>query len=712
MDQHPQQPSEQATDGDAGLSRRTFMAASAGAAAVGVSAVGAVAGASQAAATTPAAKAGQAAGTAEAAHHAPKLTRTIKDAKHIVVLMQENRSFDHYYGTLRGVRGFGDRATIELAGGYSVFDQPNGSGRQYPWAFSSTSPAGGADPERLAQCNGDLAHSWSDQHAAWNNGKLDSWVAAKGNVRTLGHLQRADIPFHYALADNWTICDAYHCSILSATGPNRTYLWSGMIDPAGTAGGPAYNGGDESGLKWQTYAEALQNAGVSWKVYQNANDNFGDNGLAYFSQFSTAPASSPLAQLGMGSVPPATGRTPDDIAAAIRADVLSGNLPQVSWVVSDQQSSEHPYATPQDGAHFVHLVMDALNADPDVFNSTVLFLNYDENDGFFDHVPPPVAVAGTAGEFYDGTSIGLGIRVPMTVISPWSRGGWVNSEVFDHTSVIQFLEVWTKAIGKPAVCPNISDWRRTVCGDLTSTLDFTKPVFGMPQLPDTTATIGLAACGPLPNPSPTDNALPTQEPGTRPARALPYQPNANLSSYAFGSGGSAQVWITMDNQGAQAQSAAHFAVYANAFRGGGPWQYTVPAAGTASDFFNVGTGYGNGSYDLTVTGPNRFLRRFQGNATTASAKLAVTADYQGGGLHVTLANTGTSIAVFTVTPNNYQTGKAVQYVVKPGRDSRHSVDVHGSAHGWYDVTLTCDLDPSWSQRYTGHIENGRASISG
>jgi phospholipase C len=711
MDQHPPQsplPLPELPEGEPGLSRRTFMAASAGAAAVGVSVAGAVAGAAPASAA-PAAKGASA---SAAAHGKPKLTRTIADAKHIVVLMQENRSFDHYYGTLRGVRGFGDRATIELAGGYSVFDQPNGGARQYPWAFSATSPAGGADPELLAQCNGDLAHSWSDQHAAWNNGKLDSWVAAKGNVRTLGHLQRADIPFHYALADNWTICDAYHCSILSATGPNRTYLWSGMIDPAGQAGGPAYNGGDESGLSWQTYAEALQNAGVTWKVYQNADDNFGDNGLAYFSQFTSAPASSPLAQLGMGSVPPATGRTPDDIAAAIRADVLSGNLPQVSWVVSDQQSSEHPYATPQDGAHFVHLVMDALNADPDVFNSTVLFLNYDENDGFFDHVPPPAAAAGTAGEFYDGTNIGLGIRVPMTVISPWSRGGWVNSEVFDHTSVLRFLEVWTAAIGKPATCPNISDWRRAVCGDLTSTLDFTKPVFGMPQLPDTSATIGLAACGPLPNPSPVDNALPVQESGTRPARALPYQPNANLSSYAFGSGGSAQVWIAMENTGAQAHGSAHFAIYANAFRSGGPWQYTVPAAGTVSDFFNVGTGYGDGSYDLTVTGPNRFLRRFQGNATTPSAKLSVTASYQGGGLRFGLANTGGSIAVFTVTPNNYQTGKAVQYVVKPGRSSSHSVDVHGQAHGWYDVTLTCDLDPSWSQRYTGHVENGRASVSG
>ena len=722
MDQQSQQPSAQSSaaepaPGDGSrFSRRRFMAVSAGAAAVGVA--GAAAGATEAEAA-PSTVTATATGTAAAATTGSRrgLTGTIQDAKHIVVLMQENRSFDHYYGTLRGVRGFGDRATIQLAGGHGVFEQPNGGSRQYPWAFSATSPAGGADPERLAQCNGDLAHAWSDQHAAWNGGRLDSWVSAKGNVRTLGHLRRDDIPFHYALADNWTICDAYHCSILSATGPNRTYLWSGTIDPAGTAGGPAYNGGSESGLRWQTYAEALQDAGISWKVYQNAADNYGDNGLAYFKQFSTAPASSPLAARGMGSVPPATGRTPDDIAAGIRADVLAGNLPQVSWVVADQASSEHPYATPEDGAHFVHMVMDALNADPDVFNSTVLFLNYDENDGFFDHVPPPAAPAGTAGEFYSGTNIGLGFRVPMTVISPWSRGGWVNSEVFDHTSVIRFLEVWSAAIGQPATCPNISGWRRAVCGDLTSTLDFGKPVFGMPALPDTSATIGLAACGPLPNPAPADNALPQQEPGTRPARALPYQPGADVSGFTFAAGGVAKVWIAMANKGAQARNAAHFSVYANAHRSGGPWQYTVPRDGTVSDFFNCGTGYGDGAYDLTVVGPNRFLRRFQGNATTAGAQLSLTAAYQragtaGTGLFLTFANQGTQRAVFTITSTNYRTGDPDTHKVNAGASSTYSAAVNGSAHGWYDLTVTCDLDPAWSQRLTGHVEDGNDGVSG
>jgi phospholipase C len=652
---------------------------------------------------------------AEAATANLSTTGTLADARHVVVLMQENRSFDHYFGMLKGVRGFADRSAIQVAGGYSVFNQPNGLGRQYPWQFSATKPAGGADPERLAQCNGDLSHAWSDQHKAWNGGRLDAWVAAKGNVRTLGHLTRADIPFHYALADNWTVNDAYFCSVLSATGPNRTYHWSGTIDPAGTAGGPAYDGGDESGLRWQTYAEALEAAGVSWKVYQNAADNYGDNALAYFTRFTSAPAGSPLAVKGMGSVPKVTGRTPDDIAAAIRADVTAGTLPQVSWIVADQASSEHPYATPADGAHFVHLVMDALNADPDVFNSTVLFLNYDENDGFFDHVPPPTAPTGTPGEFYNGTNIGLGFRVPLIAISPWTRGGWVSSEVSDHTSVLRFLERWTSALGKPATCTNISAWRRKVCGDLTGMFDFANPVYGLPALPDTSATIGLAACGPLPNPAPVDNKLPQQEAGTRPARALPYQPNANLDHLESASGGVMKVWLAMTNAGT---ATTHLAAYANAYRTGGPWQYTLdPDTGT-SDFFNCGTGYGNGPYDLSIIGPNRFLRRFTGDATKPGKLAAATVSYAAApdtgkqAVWFRLANTGTTTVTFTITSTNYRSDGPWTYTVPAGGATSDYFNAVAYTNGWYDFTVTVDSDTTWSQRFTGHLETGTPSITG
>jgi phospholipase C len=684
------------------ISRRNVLKTSAvAAAAIGLQAVPLTGGAAQAAT-----------GTATALG----ATGTLADAKHIVILMQENRSFDHYFGMLKGVRGFADRSAIQVAGGYSVFNQPNGSGRQYPWALNPTGAGGNAETE--AQCQGDLPHGWSDQHGAWNGGKMDGWVAAKGSSRTMGYLQRADIPFHYALADNWTVCDAYHCSIISATGPNRTYLWSGTIDPAANAGGPAYDGGEESGLGWQTYAEALQAAGVSWKVYQNASDNFGDNALAYFNQFTNAPAGSALAVKGMGSVPSVTGSTPDDIAAAIRADVLNGTLPQVSWVVSDEQSSEHPDVPGENGAHFVNLVINALNADPSTFNSTITILNYDENDGLFDHVAPPVAPPGTTDEFYNGTNIGLGFRVPMIAISPWSRGGWVNSETFDHTSVLQFLEKWTAAIGKPATCPNISAWRRSVCGDLTSVFNFSSPVYGLPTLPDTSQVIAKATCDPMPNPAPTTNALPVPEPGTRPARALPYQPNANLDHIEFDAGGVTLAWLKFDNTATGATRPAHFTAYANAHRTGGPWPYTVNAATSTSDYFNVGTGYGNGAYDLSVTGPNRFLRRFQGDTTKTGKDLAVTASYAvepGTGklaVYFKLANNATSTVNFTVTSNQYRGDGPWPYQVRAGANVSDYFNAVAYTNGWYDFTVTADIDPTWSQRFTGHLENGAPSTSG
>ncbi len=638
---------------------------------------------------------------------------TLTDVKHVVILMQENRSFDHYFGTLKGVRGFGDRAAITLPGGHSVFEQPSGGARQYPWQMSLTSPWNGNDGERLAQCDGSLDHGWNSQHGAWNHGRMDNWVAAKGDNRSMGFLDRHDIPFHYALADAYTICDSYHCSIISATGPNRTYLWGGMIDPNGTAGGPAYDGADESGLTWKTYAESLQDAGVSWRVYQNAFDNFGDNALAYFTQFKNARFGTPLYDRGMASVQVDSGTTPDDIATAIRKDVTNGTLPQVSWVVANMGFSEHPSAPPQDGAHFINQILTALNADPDVFNSTALFLNYDENDGFFDHVPPPTPAAGTADEFLNGAPIGLGFRVPMVVVSPWSRGGYVNSQVFDHTSVIQFMEKWTTALGKPATCPSISAWRRTVTGDLTSTFDFGNPVYGMPSLPDTSTVIGQFNCFLLPNPGPASNELPAQEPGTKPARALPYQPNAVIDRFEYGAGGSVLAWVKMTNAGSKA---VHFSAYANAFRTDGPWQYTVPSS--TQDSFNVGSGFGDGKYDLTVTGPNRFLRRFAGDALGAARGLEVGCSYENAAdtgkpaVWFHLKNDSAAEVTFTITSNNYRSDGPWTHKVAAGKTVDDYFNAVAYQHGWYDFTVTVDVDGTFARRFTGHIETGADSVTG
>ena len=418
----------------------------------------------------------------------------IRDIKHVVILMQENRSFDHYFGSLRGVQGFGDKATILLPGGLPVWKQPASApglpvtSTQYPWPLSSGTFTGKQPPsaEQGAQNYGGTDHSWETQHGAWYGGLMNAWQYYKDGPTTLGYLARNDIPFHYALADAYTIGDAYHCSVLSATGPNRTFLWSGSIN-AGQQNGSfvAYNGGDELGdfLPWESYPVTLQNAGLTWKVYQGS-DNYGDNGAQYFKTFADldpsqggtapAPGTNVYYDNGLATVPEPLDYEQfngDNLANAIKADVTAGTLPQVSWVVTNQQYSEHPDGAPTDGAYYIGKVLQALNADPDVFNSTLVIIDFDENDGQFDHVPPPVPAAGTADEFYTETGstevppiplpVGLGFRVPLVLVSPWTRGGWVTSEVSDHTSVIQFLETWTTAIGKPARCPNISAWRRS-----------------------------------------------------------------------------------------------------------------------------------------------------------------------------------------------------------------------------------------------------------
>src|SRR5260370_15480625 len=212
-------------------------------------------------------------------------------------------------------------------------------------------------------------------------------------------------------------------------------------------------------------------------------DNYGDNGAQYFTTFADLDPSQGGTQptgpnvwfdSGLAVVPEpldAELSNGDNLANAIKADVVAGTLPQVSWVVTNQRYSEHPDGAPTDGAYYAGKVLQALNADPDVFNSTLVIIDYDENDGQFDHVPPPSPPQGAADEFVLDTSVapvplpvGLGFRVPLLLISPWTRGGWVTSEVSDHTSVIQLVEKWTAAIGTPAICPNISASRRSGCG--------------------------------------------------------------------------------------------------------------------------------------------------------------------------------------------------------------------------------------------------------
>ena len=622
---------------------------------------------------------------------------SLASVQHVVIFMQENRSFDHYYGSLQGVRGYSDRSAFLQRNGNSVFKQNNGKSTELPFHFNTATTS--------AQCVADLDHSWSGTHGAWDSGKWDNWIAEKGDL-TMGYFTRADLPFHYALADAFTICDNYFCSVMGPTNPNRLYLWSGMIDPNGTGGGPVTNN-DEPGFSWTTYPELLQNAGVSWKVYQNMADNYDDNALAWFNQYRNAAPGSALYLNGMSSVPAASGNTVTDICAAIRNDVLNGSLPQVSWIVAPASACEHPSYAPAAGADMINQVLMALTANTDVWASTVLFLNYDENDGFFDHMIPPTPPSGTANEFVSGVPIGMGPRVPMTVVSPWSTGGNVCSQVFDHTSVIRFLETWTGVS-----CPNISAWRRQVCGDLTSALDFGSSSTTVPALPNTATLAGEAAtqCSTLPAPAPpATQSMPVQESGSRTACALPYQPNATCSQVKS----TGRFWITMSNSGTQS---VHHAVYANNYRSDGPWQYDVGAGGSVEDYWSAQS-YGGGKYDLSCYGPNGFLRRFIGDIDTAGGEVEVVSSYNfdtpgEAQLILSMSNNSSASVTFTVTSNAYRSDGPWTYTVAAGATVTDHWNVQLYTGGWYDFTATVSSDSLFSRQFVGHVELGVASVTG
>jgi phospholipase C len=200
--------------------------------------------------------------------------------------------------------------------------------------------------------------------------------------------------------------------------------------------------------------------------------------------------------------------------SAFADDVASGHLPKVSWIIAPAAQSEHPTGTPAAGAELTYRYLKALADHPDVWRKTVFFLNYDENDGFFDHVVPPTPRHGTRDEFVGGLPIGLGFRVPMIVISPWSTGGFVSSETFDHTSVIRFIE---RRFGVHE--PNISAWRRRTCGDLVGTLGFGRGTKRFPRLLNPTGSAAVAAhqCSTLPPPTvPHPQVFPRQGRGKRP----------------------------------------------------------------------------------------------------------------------------------------------------------------------------------------------------
>jgi phospholipase C len=465
---------------------------------------------------------------------------SLSDIKHVVILMQENRSFDHYFGSMSGVRGFSDPDVIKndiFGTDFSVFDQ-FGYGPGYgvdtgkymqPFHLRQTFP------KANGECTNDITHEWGPQHHSWNHGKMDSWVQAhlagdglKNFAPTMGYFTRADLPFYYALADAFTICDHYFCSVLGPTDPNRTMAFSGTINPTGEGGGPVLitqvTGRVEQYGKfhWETMPERLLDAGVTFKVYNDPTGLALFSPLPYFKSYLE-----PTTRRGLEL----TAKALDPLYPAdFIADVATGNLPQVSWIHGPVTQCEHPATAPEWGENLVQTVLDILTSNPEVWAQTLFILNYDENGGFFDHVAPPTPPPGTEGEYLTMSPlpadagglagpVGLGFRVPCFMMSPFTRGGFVSSDVFDHTSTLRLVETLFDV-----EVPNLSDWRRRTTGDMTSALALGRsPDRSIPSLPKANLTVPLvdeqvivnALVGTfdhgLPYPPPTQNVMPSQE---------------------------------------------------------------------------------------------------------------------------------------------------------------------------------------------------------
>jgi phospholipase C len=664
---------------------------------------------------------------------------SILDVEHVVILMQENRSFDHYFGTLRGVRGFGDRFPIPLESGNTVWFQSDGTKEIPPYHL---------DPQTTsALLVPDTPHNFSDSQAAWNQGKYGEWPRFKTEY-SMGHYQRQDIPFQFALAEAFTLCDGYHCSVTSATDPNRIMFFSGSnYDPeigrrginctdanadvnnfrgvvTGTMPTPGYHYAGSS-FTWPTLPDLLEEAGISWRIYQNPNDNWNGlmhGGLAFASfRAATITSGSPLYINGMSQW------SLEDLRSA----VVAGTLPAVSWILPNPSQSEHPeQSNPVRAAEFISEVLDALTSSPESWSKTALFLTFDENDGFFDHLPPPAVpsynadgtLAGKSSVSLEGEYLsdprnvyqlpqdtisgnvrpwGLGARVPLFVISPWSRGGWVNSQVFDHTSLGLFLE---KRFG--ITVASISPWHRAVSGDLTSAFDFEAPNFStLPPLPVVSnPSVVEAQQSLLPRPlPPVSPPTPFQEPGVRLSRALPYELHTSARSPAVGT-----ISLTFSNSGRQG---AVFHVYDMLHLDRIPRRYTVEAGATLVDVWDA-TQADSGNYDLCVYSTNGFFRSFRGDAATrskAAFKPEVEVFYQpsAGQISLNVYNTGTQAGQVMVRANAYRTDGPWTLDAYPFEIVSLPWNLANSS-SWYDFTV---LAPAFERRFAGRMETGQPGFS-
>ena len=805
----------------------------------------------------------------------PEKGTTWLDAEYIVILMQENRSFDHAFGKLRGVRGFNDPRAIQLPNRNKVWLQSNKKGETYaPFRFDIKNSK--------VTWMSSLPHSWENMVQARNNGKHNEWLEAKKSGReayqhmplTMGFYDREDIPFYYALADAFTVCDQHFCSCLTGTTANRHFLWSGTLrDPEYRKSKAMVHNGDvtyHKWARWKTFPERLEENGVSWKVYQNELSmpcgfegeesdwlaNFTNNNLEWFEQYGVQYAEGfqkylprvmaefpdeiksleeQAATLSVKSEAQkaiqkkikemkellmlahnikdtynretfqslseyernihnkafqTNSGSPDyhsietlkyddngisremkvpkgDVLYQFRKDVDEGHLPAVSWVCAPENFSDHPGA-PWYGAWYISEMMNILTKNPEVWKKTIFIVTYDENDGYFDHVPPFVPPktgfpgSGKISRHMDTWQefarkehelerhadqpeearwgpVGLGFRVPMLVVSPWSRGGYVNSDVLDHTSTIQLIErvMQKKATGE-LYENNISPWRRMVCGDLSSAF---RPYNGEQiSLPDAVdrdpfvATIHQAQFKDLPQGyknlsqeeqdvinSDTRQSpfMPRQEPGIKESNALSY--HIHLNGH-FDSGEN-QFRINMHNPdyvfGPKTRGVPILIYamkdYRHAMKEGfdpmRAWHYAIAPGDQLADTYPL-KAFRTPGYHFRAYGPNGFYREFKGD--TQDPKLLIECGYEQvshdpvnltGNLEFHFYNMSGKDLKAKIIDLAY--GRPpVQLNIEPGKQAT-TVDLKGS-HRWYDCVISVEGFARFSQHFAGRVETGQS----
>ena len=792
---------------------------------------------------------------------APDEGSTFWDAEHVVILMQENRSFDHAFGSLQGVRGFNDPRAIKLTNGLPVWVQANRAGESYlPFRLDIN--------KTKATWMGSIPHSWTDQVDARNGGLYDGWLDAKRSHNehyadmplTMGYYTRDDIPFYYDLADAFTICDQNFCSTLTGTTPNRLHLWTGTIRPEQSASAPAMVLNSDVDFptlaNWTTFPERLEDAGIPWKVYQNELyvgvgfegeegpwlSNFGCNPLEYFSQYHAHLAAARCRHLQkvvddltteieqikqLSETTTLSAEVVDklkqketelseaqaackewnlekfeqlpsrekslhnkafitnsgdqdyhtltelryqdqgtdrrvqvpkgDVLYQFRKDVAEGKLPTVSWVVPPERFSDHP-SSAWYGAWYIAEMLDILTANPEVWKKTIFILTYDENDGYFDHVPPFVAPhpnrpeTGKASAGVDtgleyvereqelkrkpahqcrNSPQGLGYRVPMIIASPWTRGGCVCSQVIDHTSSLQFLEKFlTRKTGTTISEPNVNSWRRTVCGDLTSVF---QPAFTKDQnkishptrdqfieqihrakfmdVPKDYRQLTEADINLISQNQADLSFMPRQEPGIRKSCPLPYE----LTAEGWLDPGRKDFLIRMgalNKKFGQQAAGAPFIVYSrhgeNDLR---VRNYTVAAGDRLEDSWPLAD-FADSRYEFVVYGPNGFFRNLRGDQNDPLIDVQLEDVSQEGGpltVAVHLQNQSDTVQDIEIADLAYGTAKQTSRL-SPGESKTHTIPCNHS-FGWYDVGVRLAGHERFEKRYGGRIESGAWSYT-